>query len=130
MLMIQRCENPNHKSYKDYGGRGITVCERWKLFENFYEDMGERPEATSLDRIDFNGNYELENCRWADSIQQGNNKRSSKMIEFDGKVQTSIQWAREYGIGPKTLLYRLKNGWGIEKALKTNVTHGNRWKEK
>lgn len=79
--MKDRCTNQNHKSYNNYGGRGITVCERWMDFRNFLEDMGERPDGMSIDRIDVNGAYEPGNCRWATAQQQSLNKRNSISLE-------------------------------------------------
>lgn len=88
--MIQRCDNINNPSYDRYGGRGIKVCERWlNSFEAFYEDMGERPEGTSLDRIDVNGNYEPTNCRWTTNSDQGFNKRISSR---NTSGRTGVYW--------------------------------------
>lgn len=78
--MWTRCTNPNRPGWKDYGGRGITVCERWKSFDRFAEDMGARPEGTSIDRIDVNGNYEPGNCRWATPAEQRANQRERTLI--------------------------------------------------
>jgi hypothetical protein len=76
--MRTRCENPNSKNFKHYGGRGISVCKQWSNFENFLKDMGERPFGKSIDRIDVNGNYEPTNCKWSTTAEQANNKRNSK----------------------------------------------------
>ena len=77
--MIKRCYNTNHEFFADYGGRGIQVCDRWKIFINFFADMGDPPLATmALDRIEVDGDYELNNCRWATWAEQNNNKRQKK----------------------------------------------------
>lgn len=124
--IIQRCENRNNKSFLDYGGRGIKMCERWrKSFEAFFKDVSMLPnfgkEGYSLNRIDNDGNYEPNNVEWADNIAQANNKRSNRQITYNGKTQTLAQWADEYGIRYNTLLMRLRRGWSIEKAMKTKV---------
>lgn len=90
--MLQRCNNPNSVGYPDYGGRGITVCKRWLSFEEFFTDMGERPEGTSLDRIDVNGNYCKENCRWADASVQGFNQRKSTN---NTSGRTGVSWNKQ-----------------------------------
>lgn len=115
--MLQRCYNVNATGYKNYGGRGITVCERWKSsFENFFTDMGQRPESLSLDRIDVNGNYSPENCRWATLAQQGENKRNTIYITVDGKTKSLTEWARELGVRKDTLRWRLKK-WSLQKTF-------------
>jgi hypothetical protein len=108
--MLSRCNNPKNMQYRNYGGRGITVCDEWKnSFENFLKDMGERPENTSLDRIDVNGNYSPNNCRWATKAEQARNKRQTIWITFDEKTQCLTDWANEIGISSEGLRYRLKN---------------------
>ena len=106
--MKNRCTNPNNHSYRDYGGRGITVCERWDKFENFLADMGERTKDLSLDRIDNDGNYTPENCRWATASQQQRNTRSNRMIKYGGREQCIADWAIELGVNYGTLHYRLQ----------------------
>jgi hypothetical protein len=116
--MVQRCTNHNVGQFADYGGRGITVCERWKSFENFLADMGRRPSAShSIDRTDNTRGYGPDNCRWATKLEQANNKRNNVTIEFNGRSQTVPQWAKELGIAATTLYTRLYAGWPIERAL-------------
>lgn len=116
--MKTRCNNPNATGYENYGGRGITVCERWlESFENFYKDMGPRPENTSLDRIDVHGNYDPSNCRWADWETQANNRTDNTILEYNGESKTIHSWAKELGILENTISYRLLRKWSIEEAL-------------
>jgi len=99
--MKDRCFNPNHKCYSDYGGRGIKICDRWKnSFQNFFLDMGSRPTAKhSLDRIDNNADYSPENCRWATKAEQENNKRTNKpLITIGNKTYTIVQWEKKNGL--------------------------------
>jgi hypothetical protein len=117
--MKARCYRPTKKHFAKYGGRGVTVCDRWRdSFEMFLADMGQRPSAKhSLDRKDVNGNYEPSNCRWATKIEQANNTSRNKFIEFNGKTMTVSQWASSMGCAEQTLANRLKSGWPIEDAL-------------
>jgi hypothetical protein len=116
--MKKRCTNPNCVAWKNYGGRGITLCERWMKFENFYADMGERPEGLSIDRIDNNGNYEPGNCRWATNTEQANNTRQNHYLTYKGETKTIKQWAKEFNMLYSTLCGRIINyKWPIEKAL-------------
>ena len=104
--MIQRCNNPNNMSFNDYGGRGIEVCERWTLFENFLEDMGLKPsEKYSIERIDNSKGYFKENCRWANHKEQALNKRNNVLLIIDSKKMTAEEASIEYKI-PERTLYR------------------------
>lgn len=119
--MKERCINLNHKSYKHYGGRGITVCKRWGKFENFLEDMGEVPEEYQIDRIDNDGNYCKSNCRWATRKEQNRNTRRNHFITHNGKTQCLSAWAEEFNIRPYILRDRIKSGWSMIDALTTPV---------
>lgn len=112
--MNNRCYNEKYYLYHRYGGRGIKVCDRWlESFENFYEDMGDRPSNKySLDRINNDGNYEPSNCRWATQKQQSSNKENNKWIEYGNKKMIQSEWARELNIENKKLHYYLKT-WNI-----------------
>lgn len=115
--MVTRCNNPSNSRWKDYGGRGITVCSRWLNFSLFLEDMGEAPEGMSLERIDNNQGYALQNCKWATSIEQASNRRTNKFLEFQGQIKTVSQWARDLNISISALNNRLRLGWDISRAL-------------
>lgn len=120
--MMERTQNQNTKQYSDYGGRGITVCERWQKFENFLADMGGRPgKGYSLDRKENNKGYFKENCRWATRKEQNNNQRSNVSLTHNGKTQNVSQWADEMGMPAYVLRSRLNLGWPIEKALTTPI---------
>jgi hypothetical protein len=117
--MRQRCNNPGCHAYKDYGGRGIRVCESWGSFANFLAAMGEAPKGMQLDRIDNNGNYEANNCRWVTSKVNCRNRRSCVFVEFKGQKKSVAEWAEVTGLERKTLEYRIRAGWSVEKALST-----------
>ena len=117
-IMKQRCLNKNNPKYKNYGGRGIKVCEEWLKFDNFYKDMGERPEGKSIDRIDNEKGYFKENCRWATLKQQGRNKRNNRIITYKGKTMCLPEWAEALKITYSSLEHRLNRGWNLERALK------------
>ncbi len=120
--MIQRCTNPSAPNYSQYGGRGVGICNSWLKFENFFADMGSRPKGMTLDRIDNDGNYDLENCRWATDSEQHRNKRNNVMVTFNGKIKCLAAWAEEAGMIRDTLHTRLvKLNWSIEKSLTTPV---------
>jgi hypothetical protein len=101
--MIQRCCNPNNKKYEQYGGRGIKVCDRWKSFEAFYQDLGLRPKGYSIERIDVNGNYEPSNCKWLPFFEQSKNRRTTRYVRLKGEIMTQAEAARRIGKAPQTL---------------------------
>ena len=117
--MIQRCTNPNDKSYHNYGGRGISVCERWLKFANFYADMGDRPTKDhTLERIENDvGIYEPINCCWATWEQQVRNKRNNRFLEFNGKRLILADWITLTGIPESTIRRRLDAGLPLEKVF-------------
>lgn len=123
--MVQRCTNPKAPAWKDYGGRGITVCHRWLGeggFANFLADMGERPTGKEIDRRRNNEGYSPDNCRWATSKENNNNRRTNRLLTHDGRTQTAAQWADETGINASRILQRIdRNKWAVSKALITPV---------
>ena len=117
--MRTRCLNKNHVRYKDYGGRGIKICEQWlDSFKTFYEDMGPRPSLKhSIDRIDNNGNYEPLNCKWSTNKQQYRNRRSNRIIKYKNQEKTITEWAEELNLSCVAIRLRIKKGWSIKDAL-------------
>lgn len=115
----KRCYNPNNPKYKDYGGRGIKMCEAWlSSYEQFAKDMGPRPSLRhSIERKDNNGDYCPENCQWETSRKQGLNKRNNRRINFNGQTLTAREWSELTGIKTTTIEARLKSGWPIDDAL-------------
>lgn len=115
-----RCKNPKSKAYKNYGARGITVCDEWANdFTAFHEwaMANGYQEGLTIDRIDANGNYEPSNCRWLTNAEQQNNRRNNHSITYNGETHTMAEWARILGINYHTLQTRLYRGWTIEKAI-------------
>jgi len=120
----QRCDNPKDAAYDDYGARGITYDPRWAVFENFLADMGEAPEGMTIDRIDNDGNYSKENCRWATKKEQANNRRlrkNSRYFTYDGETLTATQWAIKLGLNRSILYRRRAIGWDDPKIITTPV---------
>lgn len=118
VAMVQRCTNPSNRYYANYGGRGITVCDDWLKFENFYRDMGDRPsDLHSIDRIDNNKGYCKENCRWATRKAQNSNKRDNVLVTLNGETRTITEWASLLSISPSAIKGRLYRGWPVSEAL-------------
>jgi hypothetical protein len=122
--MHQRCNNPENPNYKDYGGRGITVCGRWNDPVAFLSDMGHPKPGESLGRIDNSKGYSPDNCRWETQAEQNENTRRNRYLTWRGKTQIIKAWAKEYDISPARLSERIRRGWDIERALTTPCPKG------
>lgn len=126
--MRNRCNNKNEKSYKWYGGRGIKICDDWNDYGIFFEwaMKNNYKEGLSIERIDVNGNYCPENCKWITMEEQHKNTTRTRIIEYDGKKMSLSDWARYKKIDKVTLYNRLERGWSIDKALNTPARKSNR----
>jgi hypothetical protein len=123
--MRHRCHNPNHRVFSNYGGRGINVCPEWENYAIFHKwaiTNGYNKNLT-IDRINNDGNYEPENCRWATMKEQQNNRRDNHLVSWDGQTKTLAQWAEERGLAPVTLATRLRRGWPVDRALTKPLQH-------
>ena len=121
--MLYRCEKPNHKAYKHYGGRGISVCNEWHEFPSFkkWADENGYDDKKSIDRIDVDGNYIPDNCRWTDSKTQMNNRRNTPHYEYNGESLTISEWSQKLGIPRSTILNRLERGWDFKRTIEEPV---------
>ena len=115
--MIQRCTNPNNHKYPRYGGRGIQVCDEWKSFAGFFKDMGDCPKGYQIDRINNDGNYNKDNCRWADIQTQARNRSNNRNITMNGQTKTMAEWCEELNVSPVMVRMRISRGWQTNEAL-------------
>lgn len=119
--MLSRCRTTSATGYENYGGRGIRVCDRWLDFNNFLEDMGEKPAGMSIDRINSNGDYEPGNCQWSTRKEQNRNQRRNVELTHEGRSQCISAWAEELGFEEATIRARLSRGWSVDMALSTPI---------
>lgn len=119
--MLARCLNQNTPYYHHYGGRGISVCQRWLKFENFLTDMSHRPDGKTLNRIDNDGGYEPGNCEWATRSEQMENTRQTRFLTVNGQTMSVNQWAIHLNVKRNTLYNRLFSGWTPERTILTPV---------
>lgn len=118
LKMRDRCLNPKHPHYDRYGGRGILICERWDNFENFFQDMGPRPDGLTLDRKNSNKGYSPDNCKWSDMVEQNRNRTNSVTIDIDGVVMSVTEWSEQPGAAYRGKIYnRLERGWSGAAAV-------------
>jgi predicted DNA binding protein len=133
--MIQRCTNPNVKSFPRYGGRGISVCERWSGkdgFVKFIADMGRRPDGGryTIERKDNAKGYSPDNCKWATYSEQQRNTSRSRKLTFKGETLTVAEWGERLGVNPMRLIGRLHRGWSEERTLSEPCDHSTRYRRK
>jgi hypothetical protein len=124
--MLDRCQNPNSAAWSNYGGRGIKVCDRWQSFEAFFADTGVPAPGLTLDRIDNDGPYSPENCRWATRAEQRANQSTCHYVEYQGERRLLRHWAELKGLSEKTLLGRMRRGWTLEAAMETPINSVDR----
>jgi hypothetical protein len=115
--MKQRCTNPKSTHFASYGGRGITLCPAWHLFENFHRDVGDRPKDATLERVDNEKGYEPGNVIWASRLVQASNRRTNTLITFNGETRTLTGWGHYTGFGKSVIIGRLDHGWTVDRAL-------------
>lgn len=126
VAMRQRCQNPKSQGYCKYGAKGISVCSEWESFENFKDwafDNGYKDTLT-LDRIDFTGNYEPTNCRWATQKEQQHNRSNNVVIAYNGETKSIYEWSKVTGISPRVLYDRQRRGWEVERIFSQKVRGG------
>ena len=133
--MRRRCNNPKTHCYHRYGGRGITICDRWNnSFANFYEDMGKSPEGTSIERIDNNSGYFKENCKWATKTEQSNNRRTTHLETYKGETMPLKMLCKQFNVDYRRVWLRIKRGWSISNAIeqpaKIIAVNTRRWPKK
>jgi hypothetical protein len=123
--MRERCSRPEATGFHNYGGRGIRVCERWQSFENFFADMGARPSpGHTIERIDVDGPYAPDNCRWATNAEQQLNRRNTIRLTYRGETRPLAEWARRFGLSISMVGWRVRHGWPVEAALGTPASGG------
>lgn len=129
--MRERCLSPSSPSFHHYGGRGITIYQRWEDYVNFLTDMGVKPNGKSIDRIDNNGNYEPSNCRWATPMEQARNRRTNHVVSYNGEIMTLVEFSRKVGVFPGNISRMLrKNGWSfnaVPSLKRVPHAHGKRF---
>lgn len=115
--MKSRCSNPKDPAFRNYGARGISVCDRWMSFENFYQDMGDPPKHRSIERINNNGNYSPDNCRWASVVAQNRNTRRNRILTYQGVTACVTELCERFHVNVDRVGCRIRRGWPVDKAF-------------